>query len=349
MMPPQEGPPMDRCWDPLSRRQFVLGAGAASLGLAAGCGRLPGQAEQPAKPWRVGLLHPTDPQQGQSDSAWAAFHEALAGLGYAEGQNITFERRYAEGRNDRWDEFAADLVRIPVDLIFTPNLPAALATKRATARIPIVLPLGDLVGSGLAESLAHPGRNFTGLTNISVELTGKRLELLKQTIPGLVRVAVFWRPDNPAEVREWQETQAAAGVLGVSLQSVELYAPYDLEGAFEAAVQERAEAVLVRGTAMGSSQFAQTADLARRHRMPVMSDRRVLVEAGALLAYGPNLNEQFRRAASYVDRIFKGAKPADLPIEQPKTFDFIVNLKTAKELGITFPEEIRLQVTEVLQ
>jgi putative ABC transport system substrate-binding protein len=273
----------------------------------------------------------------------------MADLGYAEGQNVIYEYRYAEGYGDRWDELAADLIRLPVDLIFTATTPAALAARRATNTIPIVLPTGDLVGAGLAESLAHPGGNVTGLSNISVQLSGKRLELLKGTIPDLSRVAMFWQPDNATEARDWQESQAAAAILSVVLQSVELRPPIDFDGAFMAAVEGRAQAVLVRGTTMANTEHARFAEVARRSRLPIMGDRRALVTDGALMAYGPSVNQQYRRAAYYVDRIFKGASPADLPIEQPMTFDFVVNMKTAQALGITFPNEIMLQVTDVIQ
>jgi putative tryptophan/tyrosine transport system substrate-binding protein len=336
---------MERRGSRLSRRAFVVGA--TSLGLLAGCGRWPGQAEPPAKVARIGMLSPGPP--GERLGAWAAFHQALVDLGYVEGQNISFEYRYADGRNDRWDVFAAELVQIPVDLIFTPNTPAALAARRATSSIPIVLPVGDPVATGLAQSLARPGANVTGLTNISVQLSGKRLELLQETVPRLSRVAMLWQPANAVETRDWEETQAAARLLGVELQSVELYQPFDLEGAFAALARGRVEAVLVRGTAMSEHGFSQVGDLGRRFRLPVMADRRALVEAGALMAYGPSLADQYRRAAAFVDKILKGAKPADLPVEQPMTFEFVVNLKTAQAIGITFPNEIMLQVTEVIQ
>jgi putative ABC transport system substrate-binding protein len=277
-----------------------------------------------------------------------AFRQGLREHGYVEGHNLAVEWRFAEGGVEQLRDAADELVRLPVDVIVAQSTPAAAAARQATSTIPIVVAIGDPVGIGLAASLARPGGNVTGLTNLSTGLGGKRLELLRETMPGVVRVAVLWPPDNPVKVAQWTETQGAARTLGIQLQSLEVGGPEDFEGAFAAAEQGHAEALIVFGDNLTAGYASQLADLAARSHLPAMYETRLLVDAGGLMAYGPSNLSLYRRAAYYVDRILKGASPADLPVEQPMTFDFVVNMKTAQALGITFPNEIMLQVTEVI-
>jgi ABC-type uncharacterized transport system substrate-binding protein len=333
---------------PIMRRHFVLGSGAMGLGLLAGCGRLPWQAEQPARAYRLGYLR-LAPPAGPSVQWTEAFLDALRDYGYVEGQNLLVEYRDAAGRLDLFPALAAELVALPVDVIYAGEGPAAaLAAKQATSTIPIVVPVGDLLGNGLVASLARPGGNVTGLTNFSAQLVGKRLELLQQAVPGISRVAAIWNPANPAMPPYLQQTQDAAGELGLTLQPLAVRDATDLEPAFTTA-RQGADAVLVLTDAVLAPQAARIAELALQSRLPSMFQEREFAQVGGLMAYAPNSVLVYRRAAYYVDRILKGAKPADLPVEQPMTFDFVVNLKTARELGLTFPNEIMLQVTEVIQ
>jgi putative ABC transport system substrate-binding protein len=334
--------------DRVSRRQFVVGAGAAGLGLVAGCGRLPWQASPPTavKVHRLGFLRGGDPttQARNVDH----FRQALSELGYVEGQNLAIEYRSAEGQEERYPVLAAELVELPVDVIVAQGLAVARATKAVTSTVPVVFTsVSDPVGTGLVASLARPGGNLTGLSAFATELSGKRLQLLKDTLPTISRVAVLAATTtSPTQVRA---TEVAARALGLQLQLLEVGGPDDLEPAFEAAAVARAEALVVL---LGAALVAASEDIAElaisRHLPSVAPDRR-FIEAGGFMSYGPNVAGMWRRAASYVDKVLKGVKPADLPVEQPMTFDFVVNMKTAAALGITFPQEILLQVTEVIQ
>ncbi len=332
---------------PITRRQFVVGTGAAGLGLLAGCGRLPWQAQSPGRVPRIGVLAfnaADDPNGG----GMSPFREALRDLGYVEGQNIIIEWRWAEGHNDRFPELAAELVSLPVDLIAAQG-PAIPAAMKATTVIPIVMLYAeDPVANGWVASLAQPGGNVTGPSAIAAQLSPKRLQLLKEAVPGISRVGVLWHPTRITSVT-WNELQGAAPMLGVSLQSLEVADVPDFESAFDAAVRERADAMIVLQDAFMSRQAPRVVELELRHRLPTMHPANQYVRAGGLMSYAPSSSYAIgQRAAYYVDRILKGAKPADLPVEQPMTFDFVVNLKTARELGITFPQEILLQVTEMI-
>jgi putative ABC transport system substrate-binding protein len=328
----------------LSRRAFVLGASGGAVGLVAGCGRLPWQASPPAQPPRIGYLGGR-PIPGFDQ----AFCQGLRDLGHVEGQHVAIEWRFTEGGPDALAEMARELVRLPVDVIVAENTLGAGAARQATGTIPIVSALGDPIAAGLVASLARPGGNVTGLSAMSPQLSAKRLELLKETIPGITRVAVVWSPSNPVKVAQWTETQAAARALDVQLQSLEVGGPEAFESAFAAATRERADAAVVFGDNLTGSHAPEIVALAARSQLPTMYESRPFMDAGGLMAYGPNFPAMLRRSAYYVDRILKGARPADLPIEQPMTFDFVVNLKTAQALGITFPNEIMLQVTEIIQ
>jgi putative ABC transport system substrate-binding protein len=331
----------------LSRREFLVRT--AGLGLLAGCGRLPWQAEPAPKVPRIGVLSliTTDP----SDADNAAFRQGLRDLGYAEGQNLTLEWRAFDSRIDQYPELAADLVRRSVDVIVAQGTAATGAAKQASVTIPVVMAYSsDPVRNGFVASLARPGGNVTGLASFTSSLGAKRLELLRDTVPNLARVAMLWNPELAERAYEFEETAAAAQALGLGgLQSVELRHGGELEGAFESILQGRADALFVQAEPVTNRYRAEIAAFSTAHRLPTMSVRREFVVAGSLMSYGPDFPGMNRRAAYYVDRILKGVKPADLPVEQPMTFEFVVNLKTAQALGITFPNEIMLQVTEVLQ
>jgi putative tryptophan/tyrosine transport system substrate-binding protein len=333
--------------DRTSRRRFLRGSLAlAGLGLLSGCGALPGEAQRPARVPRIGYLSvgPSEPSPLVD-----AFRRGLAEHGYVEGQSVAVEYRFGEERTERLSEYAAELVRLPVDLIVARGAPAQLAAKRATSTIPIVFPVsGNPVELGLVESLARPGGNLTGLTNISQRLSSKRLELLTEAVPRVARVAVLWHQDDGgAELAS--ELPTAAQQLQLQLQSVELRGPVDLERAFEAAARERADAALTLGGTQIVAHQPRIAQLAAERRLPVMHYNREAVEAGGLIAYGPNLADLFRRAATYVDKILKGARPADLPVEGPTRFDFAINLKAAEAIGLTIPPSVLQQATEIIQ
>ena len=332
--------------DHWSRRQFVQGLGVASLALMAGCGRLPGQAQPPVKVLRIGWLGPSN----GPDLNFEAFRQGLREFGYVEGQNVVIEARWAEGHAERYPALAAELVGLQPDVIVTVSTPPTEAAKQATTTIPIVFTSsGDPVGLGLVASLARPGGNITGQSNLFVALGRKRLELLKETVPSVARVAGLWNPTNPANAPEWSATQEAARTLGVEALSVEVRTSGDLAGAWDTIADERADAVVLLGDPLFSLNNPQFPDFIARTRLPTMTTARAAVEAGGLMCYGPSLTGMSRRAAYYVDKILKGASPAELPVEQPREFEFIINLKTAQALGLTIPEHVLLQATEVLQ
>jgi putative ABC transport system substrate-binding protein len=336
--------------DRLGRRQFVQGLGVAGLVLLAGCGQWPGQTrEPPAKVPRIGFLAVIPPEL--TALHLDALRQGLRELGYVEGQNIVIERRSADGQVDRLPELAQELARLPVEVIVAEGALPIRAAIDATDTIPIVMTLGggDPVGQRLIDSLARPGGNVTGLSSFQAELSAKRLELFREAVPGLSRVAFLWTPSLPYREREFTETAEAANTLGVELQSLELHDPHELDGVLDAALKERADALLSQDNTLTIRLATRIADFTVRNRLPLMRQTSDLVTAGALMSYGPSNAEQFRRAAYYVDRILRGAKPADLPVEQPREFEFVINLKTAQALGLTLPEHVLLQATEVIQ
>jgi putative ABC transport system substrate-binding protein len=279
------------------------------------------------------------------------FRDALRTLGYVDDQSIIIEQRVADGRLDPLPGLVAELVRVPVDIIVTSGTPATLAARDATSTIPIVQAVGtaDLVREGVAASLARPGGNVTGLTSLGEALTDKRLDLLKQTVPGLRRVAVLWNPDSPSTGLAWKETQTAAQALSLDLQSLEVRSPDEFERLTAAANREQAQALLILIDGLTAAYPARIADAARASRLPSMFDSREYTAAGGLMIYGPSRLDMHRRAAVYVDKILKGANPGDLPIERPTRFDFIINLKTAQALGLTIPQSVLQQATELIQ
>jgi putative ABC transport system substrate-binding protein len=278
-----------------------------------------------------------------------AFRHGLQELGYVEGENFSFEVRLVDGPNSQLAEPAAELVRLPVDLLLIAGTAAEIAPQ-ATRTIPIVMVYpADPVAHGLVASLARPGGNVTGVTTFAGQLGPKRLELLRDTVPGRSRVVVLQEGSYAAADRDFQDLEVAAQALGLELQRMEVREPADLDAAFEAAARAGAQALLLGGGTFFVPQRSLIVALAAQHRLPAMYYAEPFVQAGGLMAYTTNTAAQYRRAAYYVDRILKGAKPADLPVEQPMTFEFVVNMKTARELGIIFPREILLQVTEVIE
>src|SRR5919199_4799334 len=332
----------------LSPRRFLQTSLAlAGSGLLGGCGLLPAPARQPAAVHRLGYL------SGRASALEVANLEGLRrgmrDLGYVEGRDFTLETRFAEGQVERSPELAAELVRFPVELIVAVGIVPVRAAKDATSTIPIVMATSnDAVRFGLVASLARPGGNVTGLTSITTQLNGKRLELLKEAVPGVSRVAVLWNPAISERAPEFPEVEAAARALGLQVISLEAREPGELEAAFEAASRQRAEALLTLDNALLAASRVQLAELVTKSRLPTISDGRFLVDAAGLMAYGPDQADQHRRAATFVDKILKGAKPADLPIEQPTKFDFVINLKTAQALGLTIPQSVLMQADEVL-
>jgi putative ABC transport system substrate-binding protein len=320
--------------------------GAVGLALVAGCGRLPWQAEAPAKIARIGYL-----AANSTSPANQAFREGLRELGWIEGQNILIEWRLTEGREEQVPQFAAELARLPLDVIVAAGAPRIHAVQQETSTVPVVmLNSGDPVRNGFVASLSRPGGNFTGVSNIAPQLSGKRLELLKETIPGGSRVAILWDPTDPGNLLAFQETQAAAERLAIHLQSLEVRDPGNLSGAFETATRERADGVVILPGPLAFNQRMQIVELTAQHRLPAMyAQGRLDVEVGGLMWYAPSNAAGYRRGAYYVDRILKGAKPADLPVEQPTTFDFAINLQTARALGLTIPPHVLAQATEVIQ
>src|SRR3989454_2923246 len=270
-----------------------------------------------------------------------AFRQGLRELGYAEGQNIVIEYRFASGRAERLPELATELARLKPDVLVTPGTPASLGAKQATSTIPIVIAgVADAVGSGLVANLARPGGNITGLTSISAELGGKRLELLKAVAPKASRVAVLYNPADQSNVLVLKELQKSAPALGLTLQPLEVRGPGEFEGAFGAMTRQRADVMFGAPGVLTFSHATVLVDHAAKRRIPAMWGHRQFVEAGGLMSYAANFYDQIRRAATYVDKILKGAKPADLPVEQPIKFDMVINLKTAKALGLRIPQSL---------
>jgi putative ABC transport system substrate-binding protein len=308
------------------------------------------EAQQPSQTVRIGWLGTSSPTTGIGSTYHSAFMDRLRELGYVEGRNLTIERRHSEGHDARLLELAVELVRLKVDVIVATGGQPPFAAKRATSRIPIVFTNnGDPVGSGLVSSLARPGGNVTGLSLASPDIAGKRLQLLKETVPGVARVAILSNPTSPMQALILKEVGAAGAALHLQLQFLEARSPDEVTRVLSALTRERADALTILGHPMFAQQRARIAELTTRRLMPVMAAQREYAEAGSLMAYGASLSEMYRRAAIYVDQILKGAKPADLPIEQPTKFEFVINLKTAKALGLTIPPAVLARADEVIQ
>ena len=303
------------------------------------------EAQKSAKVPRIGFL-----SGGVREPTHEAFRQGLRELGYVEGQNIVVEYRFAQGKGDRLPDLAVELVRLKVDVIVAVSTLDALAAQRATRTIPVVMALSsDPVGTRLVASLARPGGNITGLAVMSPELNGKRLELLKEAFPRLSRVAVLWNAANPDKALEFERMQVTARSLAVKLQSLAVRGPNDFQSVFRAAVREHAGALLTLSDSLINSYLSRIADLAAKSRLPAMHEQREFVEAGGLMSYGPSLPDQWRRAAAYVDKILRGRKPADLPVEQPMKFELVINLKAAKQIGLTIPPEMLMRADRVIK
>src|SRR5262249_14116589 len=324
----------------IGRRELL-----AALGGAAAAWPLAVRAQQPRKMWRLGVLQGGTPPEPLLD----ATKDGLRDLGYVDGRKV-FEVRWAEGKVDRFPDLATELVGLKVDAIHTVSTPAALAARSATTIIPIVFSgVGDPVGAGLVASLARPGGNATGLSLLATELSGKRLEVLREIIPGISRVAMLWNDTNPGMVRRANETQDAAAKLNVTLQSIGVHDLVDFEPAFKAISDGGAAALLTLVDPFTRVHRKRIVDFAAQRGLPAIYEARQFVDSGGLISYGPNLLALQRRGADYLDKIFRGAKPSDLPVEQPTKFELVINLKTSKALGLEIPPTLIARADEVIE
>jgi putative ABC transport system substrate-binding protein len=328
--------------NPLKRREFISLLGGTALAWPLGA-----RAQQVGKLYRIGVF------SAGSDlmpTTWLALTGGLRELGWIEGKNVVFERRYAENRLDRLPELAAEFVRLDVGVIVAIGTLAPLAAKRATSTIPIVMTAaGDPLGTGLVAGLARPGGNVTGLSLMAPDLGGKRLEMLKELLPGSSHVAILWNAANPYSALVFRETQSAARTLRIEVQSLEVRGPGDFDGALDTAMRKRVDALITVEDPLTVTHRKQITDFAAVNGLPAIYGLREFAEAGGLMVYGANLADLFRRAATYVDKILKGANPADLPVEQPTKFELVINLKTAKALGLTVPPTLLALADEVIE
>jgi ABC-type uncharacterized transport system substrate-binding protein len=327
----------------MRRREFILAVGGAAAAWP-----LAARAQQPDKIQRVGFL-------GNSTAALEAnlvgpFRDGLRDLGYQEGQNIVIEYRWAEGKYERFPALIAELLAAKVDVIVTAGTPASLAVKKATSSVPLVMiAVGEPVATGLVASLARPGGNITGVTSISPEIEGKRLELLREVVPGVSHIAVLWNAGSPVQVIQERETRVAAQALGMKMLSLGVRTLEEIEDALATILRERPEALFVLADRLFLHHRKRIMDFAVKHRLPGVHAYRELVEVGGLMSYGPSYADMHRRAATYVDRILKGEKPADLPVERPVKFVLVLNLKAAKALGLEIPPTFILRAEEVIE
>jgi putative ABC transport system substrate-binding protein len=311
-------------------------------------GSLAAQAQQTGNVYRIGFL-------GNSTAALEAnlvgpFREGLRDLGYIEGRNVLIEYRWAEGKYDRFPALIGELLALKVAVIVTAGTPATLAVKKATTSVPLVMTaVGDPVGTGIVPSLSHPGGNITGLTAISTEMDAKRLELLREVVPSVSYIALLWNAASPLQVLAEKQVQAAAQVLRMRVLSLGVKTEEEIKSALAVMARERPDALLVLADRLLLHHRALIMDFATRHRLPGVHAYRELVEAGGLMSFGPSYADMHKRAAYFVDRILKGAKPGDLPVERPRTFELVINLKVAKALGLTIPQSVLLRGTEIIQ
>ena len=327
----------------MDRRRFLLTSLAGALAAPLGA-----EAQQVGKMYRVGVLERTSPALNAAN--FDAFRQGLQKLGYVQGKNFVIEYRSAEGRLERFPNLAIELVRLRVDLILTRGTPAALAAKKATGTIPVVMAaIGDPVGTGVVTSLARPGGNVTGLSAIVIDLMAKRLELLTQVVPVVSRIAAILNMSNPASVPGWKELEIAAPRLGVQVQLLDVRTPEDLGRAFDAGIQQHVGAAVVGIDDLTQMHRRVVVDLAAKHRLPAMYASREFVDAGGVISHGVSYPDLYRRAAVFVDKIFKGAKPGNLPVEQPTKFERVLNIKTAKALGLTIPPSLLARADQVIE
>ena len=325
----------------LRRRKLV---GIFTIALTFALGGALSRAQQPKKVPRIGVLRPGS---AADDPNFDPFRQGLRELGYVEGKNIVIEYRYAEGKLDRLPDLVMEMLRLKPDVIVVASTGFAEVAKRATITIPIVVLGGDIVGAGLVSSLARPGGNVTGLTSISPDLSGKRLELLRDVVPKVSRVGVLWYPGRDED--EVKQTEIAGRALGIAIQSVQVQAVKEFDSAYAALKRERANGVILIQGGFTSFHRKQLAELAAKNRLPSMCEQSTWTDDGCLMSYGPSQTDRNRRAAIYVDKILKGAKPADLPVEQPMKFELVINLKTAKEIGLTVPQKVLGRADKVIK
>jgi len=327
----------------MSRKIFGFALSALLLALS-----MPVVAQQPTQVPRIGYLSTDSPST--IAVRIEAFRQGLHELGYVEGKNIVIDWRFAEGKADRLAGLAAKLVRLNVEVIVTSGPAATRAAKESTGAIPIVTAQDpDPVGNGLVASLARPGGNITGLSTLAPEISGKRVELVKEIVPGLSRLAVLGSSTTPGDAQALRETELAARAFGVQPHYLEVRGAKDIDPAFQAATKGRADALLVLQSPVFINERTQLANLAVKHRLPAIYDRREFVDDGGLICYGTNFTDLSHRAATYVDKILKGAKPADLPVEQPTKFELIINLKAAKQIGLTIPQRVLARADKVVR
>jgi putative tryptophan/tyrosine transport system substrate-binding protein len=327
----------------------IRAALAAALAVALLAAPLAAEGQPPGKVPRIGLLDDSTPDPARL-AWWDGFLRQMAELGYVDGQTVAFERRWARGENKRLSGLTAELLALNVDIIVTAGTPALVAAHAATTTIPIVIaPGGDPVELGIVPSLARPGANVTGVTSLAADLTTKRLEFLRELLSNRARLAVLWDPDSGGARVAIRKTQATAGRMGLQVRAYAARTPGELLHAFSAMAQDRAGGLDVAPSPMFFTERHRIAGLALKHGLPMMVGAREYAEAGALASYGADYVDLFRRVAAYVDRILKGAKPADLPIEQPTTFQLVINLKTARALGLTIPQSLLLRADQVIQ
>ena len=328
----------------MSKKIFVFALSAIFLTLS-----FPSDAQQQAKVFRIGVL--ASGSASTHKSRIDAFRQGLQELGYIDGKNLVLEFRYAEGKRERFADLATEMVRLKPDVIVVGSVGFTAATKQATSTIPIVVGgAGDLVGTGLVASLARPGGNVTGSTDISSDLSGKRLELLKEAIPKARRVAVLWNDvAGSSDADEIKQTEIVARGLGIKLQVVSVQAPDRFQDAFAAFKKGNADALVIIQNAFTNFHSKQLLELAAKNKLPSMCEGPYFIEAGCLISYGPDVIHQYHRAATFVDKILKGAKPADIPVEQPKKFELIINLKAAKQIGLTIPPNVLARADRVIR
>jgi putative ABC transport system substrate-binding protein len=311
---------------------------------------LTAEAQPAGKVYRIGYLTSGFKEVPGSNPGLAPFSQSLRELGYVEGRNVTLEIRYAEGRTERFPALAAELANLKVDVLVAVSTPGALAAKQATSTIPIVMvSVGEPVEVKLVDSLAHPGGNVTGLSLIAPQLAAKRLDLLKQALPKLLRVTVLWNSANQGMKARFQETQGGAQLLGVTLHSVTIQSPDDFDPLFAAMTRDRPESLLVLADTVTVANRQRTVEFAAKNRVPAIYEARTFVDSGGLMSYGVDFADHYRRTAIYVDKILKGTKPADLPVELPTKFEFVINLKTAKALGLTIPQSLLQRADQVIE
>jgi putative tryptophan/tyrosine transport system substrate-binding protein len=328
----------------VNRRRLLVASGLCALAVPLAC-----FAQQPTKVWRIGYLGDGTAATRAAESL-DPLRESLAGLGYVEGRNIVMDVRWTEGSTERRTMLAAELVRLKPDVIVTHGAQAGLAVKAATTTIPIVVAVAaDFLGTGLVKSLARPGGNLTGMTDQVVELSGKEVQLLKETLPGMKRLALMWEDKSPTAVPSAETMQDAARSMGLRVLPLPVTNAEDIERAFEVAARRRADAVIAMHSPLTVGLRMRIAQLALKKRLPLMSAPAQFTDAGALMSYGPDLAKYFTKAAVVVDKILKGTKPADIPVEQPTRIELVINLKTAKALGIKIPQSILLRADRVIE